>query len=122
MGLRPGDLTDEQFVSTFAECGYSPQAMHMRTGIALSPIYARLNKLRAKGFNLPTIARKGAGINPHAPPARAYQQRVSVDLPDGVAVVFSDAHWWPGHPRTVAHEALLKVLSAPTAWHPNRST
>jgi hypothetical protein len=35
---------------------------------------------------------------------------VPVDFRDGVAVVFSDAHWWPGHPRTVAHEAMLKVI------------
>jgi hypothetical protein len=55
----------------------------------------------------------GAGGNQiHAAPTRAYQQRVPIAFRDGVAVVFSDAHWWPGVPRTVAHEAMLKVIAA----------
>jgi hypothetical protein len=111
MGLRPGDLTDEQFVAAFHAAGCSPTQMARATGLSMAPIYARLNRLREKGVDLPSIPTKGAPrVTRYSAPARAYAQREAVRFPDGVAVVFSDAHWWPGVPRTVAHEAMLRLI------------
>jgi len=36
------------------------------------------------------------------------EQVIPVEIKDGVIVVFSDAHYWPGEP-TVAHQALLAI-------------
>jgi hypothetical protein len=36
-------------------------------------------------------------------------RRFTAELRDGIVVVFSDAHYWPG-PATIAHKALLAVI------------
>lgn len=38
-------------------------------------------------------------------------QRLNIDVPDGVVIVFSDAHYWPGH-TSEAHRALLRAIKA----------
>jgi hypothetical protein len=38
-----------------------------------------------------------------------HEQKAYTELKDGIVVVFSDAHYWPG-PATVAHKALLAVI------------
>jgi hypothetical protein len=39
-----------------------------------------------------------------------HEQKIYTQIKDGIIVVFSDAHYWPG-PATVAHKALLAVVS-----------
>jgi predicted MPP superfamily phosphohydrolase len=39
-----------------------------------------------------------------------HEQKIYTEITNGIVVVFSDAHYWPG-PPTVAHKALLAVVS-----------
>jgi len=53
-----------------------------------------------KGVILPTQSREWRQTFPNS---------TRVNLTDGVVIIFSDAHWWPGT-RTPAHEALLLLI------------
>jgi len=43
--------------------------------------------------------------------------RIHMEIPDGVVLIGSDAHYWPGLPRSTAHSAFVRLLQTlnPTA-------
>jgi len=57
----------------------------------------------------PQAAETDAAADPAAASRWAYPRRASIEFDRGVAVVYSDAHYWPGEPKTVAFRALVKL-------------
>ena len=102
-------ISPEAFVEAWQKGQGSPTRVALLLGINERAVYARRERMEKQGVFLPTIASAPGGVRDYAAPARNYAQRIKVDLPDGVAVVFSDAHWWPGLPLTAAHSALLRL-------------
>jgi hypothetical protein len=104
-------LTDEQWLAAWQRAGGSPRAMATATGISERRIYHRRDNMEKRGFFLPTVPQPNAHFTPRAEPIqRNYAKRHELTLTDGVIIVFSDAHWWPGLPRTLAHDALLLLI------------
>ena len=96
--------TDEQFIELFKEIG-SPQKISERLGVTVRNVYDRRNRLEKKyGIDLLSFNAKQFSMT-----NVVHEQKAYVELADGIIVVFSDAHYWPG-PATVAHKALLEVL------------
>ena len=105
----PG-VSDADFIAAWNKAGGSPVLVARMLGIKERGVYARRERMEKRGVVLNTVPTAPGGTPSYAAPARNYEQRAKVDLRDGVAVVFSDAHWWPGMPQTVAHGALLKLV------------
>ena len=105
----PG-VSDADFVAAWNKAGGSPVLVARMLGIKERGVYARRERMEKRGVVLSTVPSAPGGTHCYPAPARNYEQRAKVELRDGVAVVFSDAHWWPGVPLTVAHGALLRLL------------
>lgn len=104
-------LSDAEWLAKWEAAGGSPVQMGRITGYSMSTIYKRRSLLVAKGFNLPSVPMPGAAYTPTAQRVeRNYAQRMALSVDDGVIVVFSDAHWWPGLPQTIAHAAMLRLI------------
>jgi Calcineurin-like phosphoesterase len=103
-------LNAEQFVKAWNAAGCSPQTMSEQTGIDVRKIYARRLALEKKGIFLQTIARSHNPVTAYQPPAHFERWR-EFTITDGVAVVFSDAHYLPDH-APEAHAALEAVVRA----------
>lgn len=103
-------VTDAEFIELWRQGGGSPVQVAKLSGLAIRGVYNRRVGLANKGIILPTIPTAPKSGHGYTAPARNYAQRISVTLQDGCAVVFSDAHWWPGVPLTTAHSALLRLI------------
>ena len=96
--------SDEEFIELFKKTG-SPQKVAEHLGVTVRNIYQRRNRLEKKyGISLLSFNAKQFSMT-----NIVHEQKAYVELSDGIIVVFSDAHYWPG-PATVAHKALLEVL------------
>jgi predicted MPP superfamily phosphohydrolase len=96
--------SDEEFVKLFRELG-SPQAIAETLGVSVRNVFARRNRLAQKhGIELISFSKHSRITNV------THEQKIYSELKNGIVVVFSDAHYWPG-PPTVAHQALLAVVS-----------
>jgi hypothetical protein len=96
--------SDEEFIKLFRELG-SPQAIAETLGISVRNVFARRNRLTQKhGIELLSFSKHSRITNV------THEQKIYSELKDGIVVVFSDAHYWPG-PPTIAHQALLAVVS-----------
>ena len=102
-------VSDGEFIEAWQKGGGSPSKVALLLGCNERAVYARRERLEKRGVFLPTIAAGAGGVRDYAAPTRNYAQRIKVDLRDGIAVVFSDAHWWPGLALTIAHSALLRL-------------
>lgn len=97
--------TDEQFIELFKELG-SPQKIAEHLGVTVRNVYDRRNRLQKRyGIELLSFSDKTNVTNV------THEQKIYAELKDGVVIVFSDAHYWPG-PATVAHKALLAAVEA----------
>jgi hypothetical protein len=103
-------LSDAEFVAAWGKAGGSPSIAARMLGMSERAVYARRERMEKRGISLATVPMTPSGTPLYQAPARNYDQRAKVDLRDGVAVVFSDAHWWPGLPLTTAHGALLRLV------------
>lgn len=109
----PRKLTDAEFIAAFERAGRSPRVMAQATGYDERAIYARRQRMEAAGMgSLHSIPTSPGGTPRYTAPVRNYEKRRPVDVRDGHVVIFSDAHWWPGVPLTVAHSALLRLVRA----------
>jgi hypothetical protein len=96
--------SDEDFIKLFRELG-SPQAVADAIGVTARNVYHRRNSMQKKyGIELLSFSEKTRITNV------THEQKIYTEIKDGIVVVFSDAHYWPG-PATVAHKALLAVVS-----------
>ena len=98
-------LTDAEFAQALKEAGGSVSAMSRATGLSARGIHARKVAVEGRGIPItqaPTVAA----------PVWAYHRSRDLRLDDGVVVVYSDAHYWPGEPPTAAFRALVKLCGA----------
>ena len=95
-------LSDDEFLRMWEIHKGSPQKMSLATGLPLRLIYARRRRLEAKhGIEIKARQEK-LFIEKHS-------ARINVPIENGVALVFSDAHFWDFTPST-AYRALIKYI------------
>lgn len=100
----PTRVSADEFVKAWTACGGSPAAVARATGLSIRNVYARRASLeKLNGIALPTSEVRGVET-PYAPPMH-FERRRAFDVPDGVVIVFSDAHFLPDH-NTVGQDAL----------------
>lgn len=104
--------TDAEFIEIWRGCGSSPAAVSKATGISIREVYARRSRIEKRGV---VLASAPAQHNPSdrtgtswQVAAYAWSARTDIQIRDGVAIVFSDAHYWPGI-VTTAHKALIAL-------------
>lgn len=100
-------ITDEEFISAWKRTG-SPAALAKMFGMDIRGIYARRNRIEEK---LGIVLDRAENTNRGRPKAHVDRigHRITLDIPDGVVVIFGDAHYWPGD-RSVAHQALCQII------------
>lgn len=103
----PKRITDAQFIDAFKTFG-SPQKIGEFLGINVRGVYRRRNDIEKRlGIILSSHAKDMTGRQKVELPKSGIRQMANVT---GPVVVFGDAHWWPGQPKTVAHRALLEAI------------
>jgi hypothetical protein len=107
--------SEVEFKRLWVQYRGQPKAMSEGTGFNLRSIFSRRANLAKKGVILPTAPQtfrcgdNGHGVNyGWQVGERPYRARATASIRNGIMLVFSDAHYWPGEP-SVAHEALLKI-------------
>lgn len=99
--------TDEEFISAWQRIG-SPAGVAKLFGLDVRQVYARRNRIEEKhGIVLDTKKDNLRGREKSH--VERIGHRVTLDVQDGVVVIFGDAHYWPGD-RSVAHEALVHLI------------
>lgn len=105
--------TDQEFINSWNDKWHSSPTLAARSlGISLRAVQKRREGIENRyGILLKTIKIGNGGVvRPIDKTQSSYVRRNNVSIPDGVVVVFSDAHWWPGQARSEANKALLKLL------------
>lgn len=89
---------DDDFAEIFRQHGATGTAK--RLGLTVSAVNKRRQSIeRRLGVKLAVGA-------PTLPPPAEYAHRVTLSVPNGIVLVASDAHYWPGDPN-VMHRALV---------------
>ena len=99
--MSRAQLSDKDFVQQFEALG--PHAMARKFKSNTRAVYRRRERLEKK-------LRRQITPPAHAMNTRrnvAHPQRIDIEVKDGVVLVGSDAHYWPGD-ATVAHRAFVK--------------
>lgn len=97
-------ISDDEFIAAFRRLG-SPHEVAKALGLGIRGVYYRRNNIEKKyGIELPTTTENSKT----AIKIKSFEQRRHVGVHDGIVIVFSDAHYWPGPPST-AHLALLEL-------------
>jgi len=98
-------ISDEELLSAFRANGtYEGTATLLKTDG--KNVKRRLERL-SKKHDVPYITTHQLGPNAINIPHN--KARIAITLTDGVAIAFSDAHFWPGE-KTLANVALLKII------------
>lgn len=105
MAMRHDRIPDDVFVKAWEDCNFSPTAVAKALGLSDRNVYARRNSLEGRGIVLPTVRASTSPIE-----ASTYKKVINRALDDGVVVIGSDAHIWPG-PDTTALKALMLVTA-----------
>lgn len=101
------NLTDQQFIAAWNTHRSSPR-MAKATGISVQCVTSRRRRIEKRyGMTLTTEDHYGRESTLGYKPALVVS-RNEIKLYDGIALAFSDAHYWPGEPST-SHKALLKI-------------
>jgi predicted MPP superfamily phosphohydrolase len=100
-------ITDKEFVDAWftAECNATKASVLLN--IEVRSLYKRRAKMQAKGIDLPSFSQ-----NPGYSRAKWHISRnIDVHIDDGVVLIGSDAHVWPGEPSP-AWKAFCEVAHA----------
>ena len=107
-------VTDEQIIAAWPTNSSIPQ-IASKFGMSPRQVCSRVSALRAKGAPLPSPNKKSPFYNkvmdaptPHVSIVR-YDARIELKLPNGIILVGSDSHYWPGV-VTTAHNAFLEFI------------
>lgn len=115
----PKRFSDEEFIDAWNRLG-SPRAVSKALSMAVRNVQQRRRSLEARyGIALESKvqstcktgikAETGRAISKVAiERARKYEREMPVEISDGVVLVASDAHYWPGI-VTTAHQALCRL-------------
>lgn len=105
-------MPDEQFISEWNRLG-GAAALSVEHGISLRAVYGRRDRLNARGVMLETKPMPGyesrTPVNWRDDDTWTWPREKQFSLENGVAIVSSDHHYWPGE-ATVAHQAMLAVI------------
>jgi hypothetical protein len=105
MAIRHDCIPDDVFIKAWEDCNFSPATVAKALGVSERNVYARRNALEGRGIALPTVRASNSPIE-----QSTYKKVINLAISDGVVVVGSDAHIWPG-PDTTALKALLAVTA-----------
>jgi hypothetical protein len=94
-------VTDEEFIAAWKRLK-SPAKLSREFGISVRNIYDRRRAIEGR-YAISLSA------NVEAPVIEHHAARINVNIQDGCAIVFSDAHFWSIEPTT-AYRALLKFI------------
>lgn len=110
MSGRP-KVSDDEFIAAWRKCGGSPRAVAQALELDERGIYSRRQRLAKRGVILETSPGDGRMSRERiwTRPSPVRRGRFDIDVPEGVVIVFSDAHYWPGH-ISVGHRALLQAI------------
>jgi len=95
-------VSDEQLRDALLETN-SPTALASKFGTSVRAIQTRLRKI-----GVPPLPVWSVSVKPPTFMSRP-QGRIDIDIPDGVVMVASDAHYYPGVAST-AHRAFVKLI------------
>lgn len=98
-------LPEADFIRLFQELG--PKKLAERLGIGVRRVQdrrLRIERLHGQRIEVPAQNRQHATPQQRSP---IYKGRQHVDVPDGVVLIGSDAHYWPGI-VTPAHRAFVQ--------------
>lgn len=107
----PKRLSDSEFISLWNQHG-SVSTLSKVTGMDVRSLSKRRRAVEAKlGIELKAIRSDGETDDVLA--MRRVVEKIGhrhvVDIQSGIAVVFSDAHFWPGD-RSLSFEAMIKII------------
>lgn len=107
-------VTDEQIIAAWPTNSSIPQ-IASKFGMSPRQVCSRVSALRAKGAPLPSPNKKSPFYNkvmdaptPHVSIVR-YDARIELKLPNGIILVGSDSHYWPGE-ITTAHRGFVRFI------------
>jgi Calcineurin-like phosphoesterase len=104
MGAGPQpSISDDDFISLFRSMG--PFGLAKRLGQSKSTIYQRRRRIE-KAHKIALVGPYHQSQNLALRPAE-YPHRVCLEVENGVVLVGSDAHYWPGEP-SLAHKFFVK--------------
>ena len=95
-------VSQEEFIDIWKRLK-SPIAVARELDLNVRNVLSRRNRIESKGILLPTDINAKVAVR-----IKTFEQRRSIPVVNGVVVVFSDSHYWPGDP-SLAHLALLEV-------------
>lgn len=101
--------TDTEFVDCWLRHKGYVVAVAQELGIAQRACYSRRRNVEGRlGVKLPSG--QGSSQYPRQKEyVEKYGARIKLSIKDGMAVIFGDAHYWPGD-RSIAHEALIRFI------------
>ena len=82
----------------------SPTAVARHLNVTSRSVQARMNRLEERGWHFQLSDKRSHRQVPDANPARLHKA-----IKDGIVLIGSDAHYFPGDP-TVAHTAFVKLI------------
>ena len=110
-------MTDEEFINLWNRCT-GPTEVARVSGMAMRAVYTKRRKIEIKyGIALKatevksssTTTLKGNAANELAEiRARVYKRDIHIEVTDGVVMIASDCHYWPGV-VTEAHQAFCRL-------------
>lgn len=92
--------SDKEFVEIFQKNGAQETARIL--SVAVRNVYARRRRLE-KFLGVPIV-----GPNDRTQSASHYPTRIPLEVKDGVVIIGSDAHYWPGE-ATTAHRGMVHM-------------
>lgn len=95
-------LDNSTFTEAYDKLG--PTQLAKLLGVNKNTIDARAHRLRTID---PNISITKELLKDHVPSERAHPGRLEYEITNGIVIVASDAHFWPG-PISTAHRALVK--------------
>ena len=105
MSSKRAGLTDEQFIALWMSLRSAEEVAKI-IGVSVRNVHARRIRMQEKHSIVLPAEAPNAKYSVTVPENKI---RIQVKMTDGVFVVFSDAHYWPGLVST-AHRALVKLL------------
>lgn len=98
--------SDEEFIETVKKYGNNEAAR--RLGMTTGGVTGRRQRLEHR-YNTPIRGPLGPGGTQRSVPPIQHSAKVILELQDGVMVVGSDGHYWPGAAST-AHKAFVRFI------------
>src|ERR1700743_1405185 len=96
-------ISEGEFIELYEALG--PREMERRTGIAITNICQRRQRIERKtGIEIKAPNEPAASGREKIPVPQG-SHRIELSVKDGHVIVFSDAHYWPPH-VTLMHRAL----------------